>query len=85
LEREIRSAVSYVNNQVRTRHAHPTYGVTKKGLNAALQRAEGLIVAHMILAGNVNNFNTNGNPVSRYAETFLGVDLQEARDRVKEA
>ena len=85
LDREIRSSLSYIVNLLHTRHSHPTYGITKASLNAAVHRAEGLLVARMILNGVVNNFNTNGNPVNRYAADHFDVDLEDLKGQVKNA
>lgn len=85
LEREIRSSLGYIINLLATRRAHPTYGVTKTSLTNAVKRAEGLLVAHMILSGSVSNFNVGGNPVERWASDHFDYDLADLKGQVKNA
>lgn len=85
LRRETANALGYVRNQLHVRASHPTYGITKRILSSALARAEGLLVALMILDGSVNNFNTNGSPVTRYAADNFNTDLDALRAAVKGA
>lgn len=49
LAQEIRSHRTGLENALRTRKAHPTYGITKADLRERLARLEGLLHAYNII------------------------------------
>lgn len=83
LEREIRATRNHLANSLGTRRNHPTFGVTKAGLTAILNRLEGLIIAHRIVTG-----EAPPNPsalVGPYALSTLDIDLADFARQIKES
>lgn len=81
LEREIRAMRNTVVNGLSTRLHHPTYGVTKVGLNRDVNVLSGLVIAHRIMAG-----KAPANPTSLindYSRETFDIDIAALFDLIR--
>jgi hypothetical protein len=81
LHKAAEGAFATVANGLATRKAHPSYGYTKAGLTADLNRAIGIAQALAVLTGR----GTTDTAGVHYAEQVLMIDVRALRERIKAA
>ncbi len=81
---EARCLVNRIENNVRCRRQHPTYGYTKAMAREALAQLEGLCYALAQVKLNERSANFAAQ-ATEAAATFLSVDLADLRQQIKES